>query len=146
MKSKIIEAVIEVLEKNVQTYENNLNTLETNTNLDENATVDIDERSQQGEATDLSARMQEPLIAIENTISSLKQFKDASKNDAGNGAIVETDTHFFIMGAAVPPMDVDGKKVAGITLDAPAYAELEGKKKGDSFNLGDTEYRILNVW
>ncbi|MCC6286970.1 MAG: hypothetical protein IT249_03725 [Chitinophagaceae bacterium] len=145
MKTEIIGTVIAKLKQNAKSFTSNLNTLNTNADLDENATIDIDDRSQQDEATDIKNRLQEPLAAMENSIDAVKSFTNTVRKEISQGALAETKDTYFLIGVAVPPMEVNGKKLVGVALDAPAYTTLFGKRKGDSFTLGNKTYKILSV-
>lgn len=144
-KKEILETVISRLKENVKGYENNLDTLGTSADIDENATIDADERSQQDQATDISRQLQEPLTNLENNINTIKSFESLERDKLETGALVETEDNYFLIGVAVSPMEVNGKKLLGITSDAPAYTSLEGRKKGDIFGLGDKKFTILSI-
>jgi len=62
------------------------------------------------------------------------------------GALVQTNTGYFIIGAASEPFTVDGKKITGISVSAPIFKKMEGLKKGAAFHLANVEYLILNIY
>lgn len=145
MKKEILELVITELEKSVKAMDGSLNTLETSADLDENATIDLDERSQQDQAIDLGQRLQQPRIDLQNNLNTLRQFEGVHRDDIGPGALVETDEKWYLIGVSLPPMEIAGKKILGVTTDAPSYAAQEGKKKGDALQLAGKTYLILSV-
>ncbi len=144
-KKEILDAVIKALEKNTAGFQQEINTEGATAAIDEEATAEIDALSQKDEAADLSNLLQQPLATVQNTINTVKQYQTVARENIGPGALVETDAHFLLVGVVIPLLEIGGKKVAGVALDAPAYATLEGKKKGDQVHLGNREYLILSV-
>ncbi|ANH82530.1 hypothetical protein A8C56_17505 [Niabella ginsenosidivorans] len=145
MKKEILDAIIKALEKNTTGLKQEINTEEATATIDEAATAEVDALSQKDEAADLSNLLQSPLETTENTISTVKKYQTVSREEIGPGALVETDAHWLLVGVVLPLLEIKGKKVAGVAPDAPAYATLEGKKKGDQVHLGNREYLILSV-
>lgn len=62
------------------------------------------------------------------------------------GAIVVTDQRIFYPSVSLENFEVDGKQLFGISLEAPLYKEMEGKKKGDSFQYGSDTYQIIEIY
>lgn len=145
MKKEILGAIIKALEKDTAGVVEEIDTQDTNTGIDTEATADLDALSQRDQATDIYNLLQQPREAAANTVAAVKRYQETSRDNVGPGALVETTEYFFLVGVVLPPLEVNGKKVAGIPLDAPAYANLEGKRKGDEVHLGDADYLILAV-
>ncbi len=145
MKKEILDAILKALENETAGIEQEIDTQESNAAIDTEATADLDTISQRDQATDIYNLLQQPKDTAENTAAMVKQYRELSRSDAGPGALVETTEYFFLVGVALPPLEINGKKVAGITTDAPAYANLEGKRKGDEIHLGECDYLILSV-
>lgn len=61
------------------------------------------------------------------------------------GALVQTDKATFLVGVAQETMDIDGKKVAGISMASPIYKKMEGKGKGAEAEVNDTEHKIVDL-
>lgn len=147
MKSKIFDNIAQQLEKHISQFGESVDTFDTNADIDENETIDMDERSQQDEATDMKQRLERPLEALEHALLQLKSYKKGEESiEAGTGSIVETKESYYVLGIALPPMDLEGKKVLGVSAAAPFYPSIEGKKKGERLKLGDDEQEILNVY
>ncbi|SDD56415.1 hypothetical protein [Niabella drilacis] len=145
MKKEILDVILKTLEKDATGVEQEISTQDTNAGIDTEATTDLDAISQRDQATDIYNLLQQPKETAANTVAIVKKYRDLLRNDVGPGALVETTEHFFLVGVVLPPLEINGKKVAGITTDAPAYANLEGKKKGDEVHLGEADYLILSV-
>lgn len=145
MKKEILDAILKTLEQDTAGVAQEIGTQESNADIDTEATADLDAISQRDQATDIYNLLQQPRDIAANTAATVKRYRELSRDDAGPGALVETTEYFFLVGVALPPLEINGKKVAGITTDAPAYANLEGKKKGDEIHLGECDYLILSV-
>lgn len=64
-----------------------------------------------------------------------------------NGSLVETESHFFFVSVALGKLDLeDTKNYYSISIDAPIYSLLKGKKAGDSFSFNNINYKIVNVY
>jgi len=62
------------------------------------------------------------------------------------GALVETNSGDFFVGAASEPFIIEGKKVTGISVNAPIFKKMEGLKVKAEFHFGNVEYVILNIY
>ncbi|WP_018629696.1 hypothetical protein [Niabella aurantiaca] len=145
MKKEIMDAILKALEKDTTGIMQEIDTQESNADIDTEATADLDALSQRDQATDIYNLLRQSKETAENTVAIVKKYQNISRNDIGPGALIETTEHFFLVGVVLPPLDINDKKVIGIPLDAPAYANLEGKKKGDEIHLGEADYLILSV-
>ena len=61
------------------------------------------------------------------------------------GALIETDKKFFLVGVSSPAIHVHDKELICFSTEAPIFHALEGKKKGDTFKLGNDTHTIKNV-
>lgn len=122
-----------------------LDTYKTGLDLDEEDVFDSEDLSHQGEATaaanELKGRVghaKEDLIFIENF--ALENFEEIKEH-----AVVKTKELNFIVGAAILPFTFRKEKYVGISLKAPIYQMMKGKKKGDVFNFGKHKYEIEEI-
>ena len=61
------------------------------------------------------------------------------------GAIVRFGGHHFVIAVSTGKFLCDGSEVMGISTQAPIYAEIEGKRSGDSFTFNGRELVIEDV-
>jgi len=144
MKKKILDAVINELNKTAKAYRSGLRTLDTD-NTDGNDLVEIDDISQKDQSTDISDDLQVQAAMLDNTIDTLKGYKAVSLDELSPGALVETAEMYLLVGVSLPPLQVNGKKVIGLTEGGKIYPSLKGKKKGDKFELGTRSFSILSI-
>lgn len=62
------------------------------------------------------------------------------------GAVVVTNRRTFYICVGIEDFKVENREVFGISLMAPIYEVMEGKKKGETFAFRDTEYLIEDVF
>jgi transcription elongation GreA/GreB family factor len=62
------------------------------------------------------------------------------------GSLVETSNNFYFVCTSLGEIGMDGgSTVYAISIEAPIFKAMEGKKAGDTFTLNDKEIKILEV-
>lgn len=117
----------------------------TTADLDEADTKDMEDLSHQEEAHDMQLKIRQHLIELEADWHFLKGLALAANDSVEVGSLVKTDHHAFFIAVACHAIDVEGEKVVGISSKAPIFAQMQGKKVGDSFTFNETSYKILGV-
>lgn len=86
---------------------------------------------------------------IENTsedhLMALTALEIKECDSVGFGALVNTDIGCFLILNAMKGIQYKGDNIIGISMQAPVYKELEGKKKGDSFQIQGKSHTINSV-
>lgn len=147
IKNKIIKLIEEQLKKSIENFEETGSTLNKAADMDEESTRSIDDYSQQANDKELELRVKEQIAAVNQKINWLENNGSGSQDTVAPGALVETKDSYFFVGIALPPnIQVEDKKITGISENAPVYATIEGKRKGDSIKIGDKSVKILNIY
>ncbi len=82
----------------------------------------------------------------ENTIATLNRFDTDVKTETIQlMSLVETNHGTFLVSLATRPVELDGKQYMFLATVAPIYAEMMGKKEGDTFSFRGINYEILRV-
>ena len=144
-KDEALQAIAAQLENNVRELSESLEGYRASSDLDENDTKDMEDFSQQSEQKEMQYRMQIQLDQAEGALARLREFSGESLDEAKTGALVETDQNWFYLGISFPGVQIDGKEVLGLSNESPAFIAMHGKKKGDSFSIGNTVYKIKGV-
>jgi transcription elongation GreA/GreB family factor len=71
---------------------------------------------------------------------------DTPHTEVHVGSVAETEQRTFFVSVSIEDFEALGKKFYGISTKAPLYAEMMGKKKGDSFGFNGISYRILDLY
>ena len=61
------------------------------------------------------------------------------------GSLVNTDMGNILVACAQEKMEVEGKKVLGISMAAPIYRKMEGLKAGATFEMNGMKHIIKSV-
>lgn len=144
-KEEIITALAQAQSNVVNDLRKAINVYESASDIDEDDTIDPEDFSHQTEAKDMQLRLEEKLKREENTLVVLNKFKNKPIQNIETGALVETDKYYFYIGVATHPLEINNKKVVGISQKAPIMAVLKGKKIGEEISVGNVNYIILNI-
>jgi len=70
---------------------------------------------------------------------------DNVAKEVGVGALVKTDKATFLVGVAQESMDVEGQRVAGISMASPIYDSLKGESSGAKTKVNDTTHEVMEI-
>ena len=141
-RKEILEKIEQVLERNIAELNRALDDYDAASNLDEGDTMDPEDLSQQSEGREMKMRMQLQIDQAQAQLNRLHDLANKSTSTAEAGAIIKTTKNQIFIGVSFSTIHSDGKDIIGITQESPAYAELRGKGRGDTFKLGKEEYTI----
>lgn len=79
-------------------------------------------------------------------LNRLEAYETHAHDTVEYGTIVKTDKQNFFVSASVEQLHVGGMQVFGISINAPIYATMKGKRKGDTFRFNDVQYKILEIF
>jgi hypothetical protein len=111
-----------------------------------------DESASQGgrgtsEHNELLVRMEHELLFLRNELMVLENIDPESvTEEIGEGSVIETDQRIFFVSTSIESVEVNGKSVFGLSVHAPIYPEMKGKKKGDTIEYNGLRYQILDVY
>lgn len=61
------------------------------------------------------------------------------------GSIVETDQRVFFVSTSLEEFVVDGQDVFGLSVNAPLYSAMKGRRAGELFSFQSTQYHIKSI-
>lgn len=143
-KKKVVEAFKQHKEEVLKDFSD-----EERSRLDQVSNEDMDNRHIDSKNEETLSEMDflthsmeilEKEIYIFNSIN-LKEEMDT----IGFGALVKTDKVLVLVGAAQERMQIDGVPVVGISMAAPLMRAMEGKKAGDTAQVGSITHKIISV-
>ena len=144
-KKEILDSIIKEQQSVIENLQDSVNRYKTASDLEENSTSDPDELSRQTEAKDMQLRFEQLHSEAKHHLNLLENEKDNNYEEIENGSLIETEKYYFYVGISVPSFDFKGKEVISVSEEAPIFKEMEGKKAGDEFKMGDTNYKILDI-
>ena len=130
----------------IDSHKDRINDLRSATIMDE-----LHETASQSEMTrvadiELLDRFGDQLERLENQLVGLQSMDAHAQMEVIDvGAVVSTDHRNFIIGPSIEEFESDGRTFQGLTSEAPLFAALRGKRKGDRVLFGGTTYNVLDV-
>ena len=146
MKEKIKNKLIELQKKMIAEFEEKVTDVHSMVDIDEEDTHDPEDFSHQYEAGEMEQLVKSQLYRAKEKLNDLQNMSIEPSSIVESGAIVETDKRNFVIGFSSTPFEIDEKEFVGISKGAPVYAAMDGKKVGDSFEVGGTNYTIKNIY
>jgi hypothetical protein len=113
--------------------------------LDRSEPIEDDEQAQAEMASDLSEALDDPLHDHSDKITKLEATDFGPKSKVEEGAIVKLGGRCFVIAVSTGRFSCDGTEVMGISTQAPIYAEIEGKRAGDTIVFNGRKLAIEEV-
>jgi hypothetical protein len=144
-KSSILHACIIKQQLTISDFEKEVARLKTEV-------ISRDESASQGgngatEQNDLLVRMEHELLFLRNELMILENIDaEAVCEEIELGAVVVTDQRIFFVSTSIESVSVNENLIFGLSLHAPIYSEMKGKKKGELIEYNGLRYKILDVY
>ena len=91
--------------------------------------------------------MSEQLIMLEDELEKLNRIDAAQVHDVVHlGSVVETNLQRFFVSVSIERFKCDGQEYFGISTGAPVYKAMEGKAKGDHFEVNGRKFEIVDLF
>lgn len=113
-------------------------------NFSKNVDADIDDM----DAHSHHLESDEEAALIDDRLQSLvylQAISNAPATEIALGSLIETSKFFMYVGISTDKFTDEGADIIGISIDAPIYKELKGKKVGDTFKFGSNQSEILSI-
>lgn len=146
MRKEILNIIIKHQEELVENLKKSLETYETSTDLDEESKIDLDDKSHQADVQEIKIRVQEKLKMELNDLDEIKSLENQNATDIQRGAVVQTDECIYFIGFTFAPILTNEFQIYGVSLEAPAFKNNMGKKKGDEMILGNEFQKIIDIY
>lgn len=144
-KKKIQEKLIGIQEEKLKELMNRIRGLKDDVDIDDNDTIDPEDLSHQSESNELLALFKHQLQKCKTDLNFLKQVDCSPHDSIQAGSIVETDAFHFFIGHTFPPINWEGGRLIGISLDSPFFVALKTKRIGETFEFNNHSYTLLSI-
>ncbi len=146
-KKKILAACRQALEAATQLTQQTINQRVTDaTESDEEGWSDKYE-SKDEEMIEDSRQLEPHLDFLNSELTTLDGLNtEILHEEIGQGSVVITDSLRFLIAVSARQFLVDGKEFVGISVKAPIYAVMQGKKAGEGFSFNNKEYKVQEVF
>jgi hypothetical protein len=99
------------------------------------------------ERTEVLERYERELRFLKDELQVLAAIDVESEfNEVKAGAVVQTNRQIFFVSVSIERVEVNGTEIFGLSTEAPIYAEMKGKIKGDAFVMNNMEYQIIDIY
>ena len=145
-KKELFYKSLDVVNQKIKTYQEKMETLRESMDANDVHT-DYDEEGNKGQ---ILGDFEKYAVSLDNA-QKLKQKLNSVDRDHYSeqiqfGSAIETRDHYYFIAGAIGEIRMDdGSKVHVISTEAPIFQQLEGKRKGDKFNINGKEMEILDV-
>ncbi|MEP2935098.1 MAG: hypothetical protein ABJM06_05235 [Gilvibacter sp.] len=144
-KQKIKQALIDLerhyLDESDMEYEDFLK----GTLRNKSAIEDEDDQSHHVQSIEISDKIEEQAQIHVEHLNTINQLSFEPTEVVQPGAVVKVNGRYLVVAVSEPPFKVDGIDFLGISIQAPIYKELGGKKAGDSFMFNNMSFAIESV-
>jgi transcription elongation GreA/GreB family factor len=91
--------------------------------------------------------MTEQLNMLEEELDKLNRINAEEIHDVVHlGSVVKTNHQQFFVSVSIERFKCDGQDYYGISTKAPIYKSMEGKKKGDHFEMNGRQFEIVDLF
>ena len=144
-KNELKKIMIYNYENIITELREELATKKGSSDLDENDTLDPEDYSTQTVSNVMVDLLKEQIAKTEKDLERIKQIDFSAKEEATVGALVTTDMFNFFLGVATVPFLYNNKQIVGVSVSAPIFVNIKGKKSGDSFTFSGNKYNIHTI-
>jgi hypothetical protein len=147
-KKEVMDEAIKHQESIVEDFRYRIKEIRDGEQQPQDETHEYDQQGQEEGTAMVINRMAQELNFVIAELDFLKQMKTSGNllEEVTLGAIVETDKMTFFPSVSLEQFKVGENELFGISREAPIYAEMQGKKKGDSFSMKGQTYKIIDVF
>lgn len=145
-KKELFFKSLDVVNQKIKTYQDRMQTLRDSMEANDVHT-DYDEEGNKGE---ILGDFEKYAVSLDNAQKMKQKLNSVDREHYSEqiqfGSAIETKDHYYFIAAGIGEIKMDdGSRVHVISTDAPIFQKLEGKRKGDTFNLNGKETEILDV-
>lgn len=145
-RQKAFAALLAALEETVESHLQSINQIQGTVTSDQVQTYTASAMSQQEEQADIRNNMQVALESAQAELANVRAYEDVEITGVRPGAFIETQDRIFFMGSSQRGIPFGKKEIVGVSLAAPAFTVMEPLKKGDTFRLGKTDYKVEDIY
>ena len=144
-KNALKKVMISNYEHIIAELKEELATKKGSSDLDENDTLDPEDYSTQTVSNVMVDLLKEQVAKTKKDLERIQQIDFSPKEEANVGAIVTTDMFNFFLGVATVPFLYEHKQIVGVSVSAPIFVNIKGKKVGDTFTFSGHLYTIHSI-
>lgn len=144
-KVKLKQALIELEKHTIDEAEINYEEFLNVNLINKGDVVDDDDLSHHTSSLEVSNQLDVQVHLHQEHLEALNKISFDPTEVVQPGAAVNINGRFMVVAVSTPPFNFDGKEFIGISIQAPIYPYLIGKKAGDTFQFNGRDFTIKSV-
>lgn len=110
--------------------------------IDREETVDQDDQSHHRQSIEVSDQLEHQSHVHIDHLEAINSISFEPTEVVKPGALVSVNGRCMIVAVPKTPFTINGRHFMGISVNAPIYKQLEGKKAGDTFEFNNRKFTI----
>lgn len=147
-KKRVLQRAKEEQQKLIEDFMHQIKDLQHSDEITDDDQLDEQQQSLDSNNSDLISAISDELNFANEEMELLNKMQVGNKvaDFVTIGAVVKTDSMTFYPSVSIEKFVVNGEELFGLSLKAPIYEEMKGKKKGETFQYKGTEYTIQELF
>jgi transcription elongation GreA/GreB family factor len=147
-KKRVLQRAKEEQQKLIEDFMHQIKDLQNSDEITDDDQLDEQQQSLDSNNSDLISAISDELNFANEEMELLNKMQVGNKvaDFVTIGAVVKTDSMTFYPSVSIEKFVVDGEELFGLSLKAPIYEEMKGKRKGETFQYKGTEYTIQELF
>ncbi|WP_265442470.1 hypothetical protein [Flexivirga meconopsidis] len=141
-KQRVKDALVRHLKGELDASQTAASTEQRTAQVDPDDSHSVDDTAQLDEAGDKNALFEQVTDTERSDVSTAEGLDMSATDVVRPGAIVGFGGDRYVVGVVTDSFDANGVSYEGISQDSPVYAEIDGKRAGDTFTINDRQARI----
>lgn len=147
IKKKVLAAGIKTQQAIIEDFRSRIDELKATGQQYASEQQDSGAQSMTEDTEEQASLMTEQLNMLLDEMDKLGRIETDSVHDSVHlGSIVQTKDQRFFVSVSLERFKCDGADYFGISTKAPIYKAMEGKKKGDGFEVNGRQFEILDLY
>ena len=138
LKQVLIDFEVLIIDEETVSYEDFLN----GNNLNHNDVIDSDDQSHHNESMEIAGSLDAQIHEHKAHLQIINRLSFEPTDTVKPGAVILVNNRCMIVAVSKPKFTIDGVDYIGISIDAPIYTVLKGKKAGEKFVFNGQEFKI----
>ena len=113
--------------------------------LDHDNVLDLDDLSHSEASASFEQDLNKRIFNHNENLQHIKDISFAPSDEVRPGALVKVNGHYFIIAIPQKTFEFEGVKVEGISVEAPIFKLMAGKKVGETYSFHDVTYTIQDI-
>jgi len=148
IKKSVLQAAIDKQNQLIENFSKRLRDMRGGEKFINETQFDAQQASFNNELNEQMEGIAGQMSFAEDEMNILKQLESTIQlqDEVRVGSVVMTVKMNFFVAVSSEDLNVGGTPYFGISTKAPIYAQMAGKKTGDTFKMNDTTYKIIETY